>query len=222
MVIKHKWAAGQQAPETRVLNYPHSHPYTFRLQGHKYYMPIMVTLSDPNLSRNTKLCARYFVEPPISRLTFREWLRVILFASAENWGLVRAVYFSWCLSGINKKKIGGQFLVSLKFSSGHLDSFCPASLGLTLGLWPWRRESRHWIACPHLSVDTDSGQEALALDGTQGNDSGVFLRPLSSVPQKSNFSLLQLVLGGSADSRAGARENQPDFAFDAKYWSAKC
>ena len=140
MVIKQKWVAGKQAPETRVLNYPHFPPYTFRLPGHKYNMPIMVTLSELKFTKKLKIACSIFCEATVSQLIFRQRLLEIPFASTENWWLGRTVYFSWCLSGINNKKIGGQFLVVLKFSSGQLDSFCP-SPGLVLGLWSWRRES---------------------------------------------------------------------------------
>ena len=57
------------------------------------------------------------MKPLFQNWFFRQWLLEIPFASTENWGLGRTVYFSWYLSGINNKKLGDQFLVVLKFSS---------------------------------------------------------------------------------------------------------
>ena len=67
---------------------------------------------------------------------------------------------------------------------------------------PWNQIAYlHLLSCPWFR------SRCLTLDGAQGNDCGVFFRPLSSVSRRSSFPLLQLVLDLSTGSRVGAWEN---------------
>lgn len=139
----------------------------------------MVTLSDFSLSRNTKLHVQYFVE-----LLFQNWFLGngylwFFLPPLENLGLGRAVYFSWCLSWINKNKIGGQFLVGLKVFPGRLiSSHFPRAYAWPLFLEKRITESRNHRAANSLPLFESCPwfrPRGVSSWWGQGKNSGVFL-----------------------------------------------
>lgn len=133
----------------------------------------------PQFIKKYKIACSIFCGAIISKLIFRQWLLGILFASSENLGLGRAVYFSWCLSWINKKKIGGQFLVGLKVFPGRLiSSHFPRAYAWPLFLEKRITESQNHRATNSLPLFESCPwfrPRGFSSWWGQGKDSGVFL-----------------------------------------------
>ena len=61
---------GCQAEQGQVFWGEHLPPCIFRLPGHKYNMPIMVTLSELKFTKKFKIACSVFCEATISKLIF--------------------------------------------------------------------------------------------------------------------------------------------------------